>query len=254
MADKSIKGITIEIGGDTSPLSKALGEVNDKSKALQSELKAVDTLLKFDPGNVEAITKKQEILQKQLENSKEKLDILRQAQEKVEEAFHKGDMGEAEYRAFQNRVTYAEADVAKAEKAVKDFGDQCEKSGKDAKEAGDDSEKAGKQAKQSGDDAKNGGNGWQKFGELAKSAGKIAIAGVTAISAGAVAVGKGVWDMSQETAAATDAIDKQSQAIGLSREAYQEYDYILSQNGMDISALAGVSKTLTAQMDKVTEP
>lgn len=253
MASGNIKGITIEIGGNVAPLNKALASVNTESKNIQQELKAVNTLLKFDPSNTEALEKKQKLLQEALSVSKDKLDVLKQAQAQVEAQFKAGTMGEAEYKAFQNRVTYAEADVKKAEKAVDDFGKELEESGKEAKGAGENSEKAGKQAKQSGDDAKNGGNGWETFGKLASSAGKIAVAGVTAIGAGAAATGKAVWSMAQDTAAATDAIDKQSQAVGLSREAYQEYDYILSQNGMDITKLTGVSKTLTAQMDKVTE-
>lgn len=253
MADSVIKGITVEIGGDVTPLNKALSSVNAESKSIQQELKAVNTLLKFDPSNTEAIAQKQKLLADALENSKTKLNILKQAQAEVEAQFKAGTMGEAEYKAFQNRVTYAEADVKKAEKAVDDFGKECEQSGKDAKSAGEDSEKAGKKAKQSGEDAKQGGNGWEKFGSLAKNAAKVAVAGVTTIAAGATAAGKAVWDMVQNTAAATDTIDKQSQAVGLSRQAYQEYDYILSQNGMSIEKMAGVSKTLTAQMDKVTE-
>lgn len=197
-----LKGITIEIGGDVSPLNKALSSVNTTSRSLQSELKAVNSLLKFDPSDTEALAKKQKILQEQLENSKSKLDLLKQAQAQVEAQFKAGKMGETEYRDFQTRVLYAEADVRKAEKAVADFAEECKESGKEAKEAGEDvedagkdakeagesSEKAGKQAEKSGQDAKSGGSGWEKFGSLAASAGKIAIASVTAVS-GALAAG-----------------------------------------------------------------
>lgn len=252
MAD-NIKGITIEIGGDVSPLNKALGEVNKESRSIQNELKSVERLLKLDPSNTELVAQKQKLLGEAVEKAKEKLDFLRKAQEQVEQQFKNGDMGEAEYRAFQRQVISAEQAVKSAEDAQKKYGDECEQAGKDAKEAGESSEKAGKKAKQSGDDAKEGGGGWQKFGELAKTAGKVAVAGVAAVGAGAAATGKKIWDMAQDTAAATDAIDKQSQAIGLSREAYQEYDYILSQSGMDISAMTGVTKKLTQQMDAVTE-
>lgn len=254
MAD-TIKGITIEIGGDTAPLNKALADVNKESRSIQNELKAVEKLLKFDPSNTELIAQKQKLLADAVNSARSKLDALKQAQEEVNKKVASGeiDKGSAEYRALERQVIEAEQALKKAESAQSEFADECKDAGKNVKNAGDESEKAGKKAKSSGDDAKTGGSGWQKFGELAQKAGKIAVAGITAIGAGAAATGKAVWDMTQDTAAATDTIDKQSQAVGLSREAYQEYDYILSQNGMDIAALTGVSKTLTAQMDKVTE-
>jgi len=74
-----IKGITIEIGGDVSPLNKALASVNDESKSIQSQLRAVNELLKFDPSNAEAIVQKQRLLAEAAETSRKKLDILRQA-------------------------------------------------------------------------------------------------------------------------------------------------------------------------------
>ena len=58
----AIKGITVEIGGDTTKLGKALAEVNKSSKDLQNELKGVDRLLKFDPGNVTLLQQKQDLL------------------------------------------------------------------------------------------------------------------------------------------------------------------------------------------------
>lgn len=113
-----LKGITIEIAGDVTPLKKALDSINSQSKALQYELKAVNNLLKLDPSNTEVIAQKQKILQEQLENSKKKLETLKAAQADVEAQFNASKMGETEYRDFQARVLYAEADVKKAEKAV----------------------------------------------------------------------------------------------------------------------------------------
>ena len=59
MANSKIKGITIELGGDTTKLDKALSSVEKQSKDLQTELKGVNTLLKLDPSNVELLTQKQ---------------------------------------------------------------------------------------------------------------------------------------------------------------------------------------------------
>ena len=116
MADSVIKGITVEIGGDVTPLNKALSSVNAESKSIQQELKAVNTLLKFDPSNTEAIAQKQKLLADALENSKTKLNILKQAQAEVEAQFKAGTMGEAEYR--EEKVITVNKDTTILKKTV----------------------------------------------------------------------------------------------------------------------------------------
>ncbi len=88
MAGK-IKGITIEIGGDTAPLQKALQGVNKEASNSTKELRQIDKALKFDTNNVTLLTQKQEVLAKQVATTKEKLEILRQAQSQVEDQFQK---------------------------------------------------------------------------------------------------------------------------------------------------------------------
>lgn len=100
----NIKGIKIEIDGDTQPLQKALKGVNQESANATKELKQIDNALKFDTGNVTLLTQKQEVLQKQVGTTREKLETLRQAQSQVEEQFKKGDIGADQYRAFQREV------------------------------------------------------------------------------------------------------------------------------------------------------
>lgn len=100
----NIKGITIEIGGDTKPLDKALKGVNDSASKASKEIKEIDKALKFNPGNVVLLTQKQELLGKQVATNKEKLDTLRKAQAQVEAQFKSGDIGAEEYRAFQREV------------------------------------------------------------------------------------------------------------------------------------------------------
>lgn len=100
----NIKGIKIEIDGDTQPLQKALKGVNQESANATKELRQIDNALKFDTGNVTLLTQKQEVLQKQVGTTREKLETLRQAQSQVEEQFKKGDIGADQYRAFQREV------------------------------------------------------------------------------------------------------------------------------------------------------
>ena len=107
MAGK-IKGITIEIGGNVQPLNKALESVNKKSRDIQNELRQVDRLLKFNPGNTELLAQKQKLLGDQVANTREKLDRLKAAQAQVNEQFQKGEIGEEQYRAFQRELVKTE--------------------------------------------------------------------------------------------------------------------------------------------------
>lgn len=100
----NIKGIKIEIDGDTQPLQKSLKNVNKAATDASQELKQIDKALKFDTGNVTLLTQKQEVLQKQVATTKEKLETLRQAQSQVEQQFKNGDIGADQYRAFQREV------------------------------------------------------------------------------------------------------------------------------------------------------
>ena len=100
----NIKGIKIEIDGDTQPLQKALKNVNKAATDASQELRQIDKALKFDTGNVTLLTQKQEVLQKQVSTTKEKLETLRQAQSQVEQQFKNGDIGADKYRAFQREV------------------------------------------------------------------------------------------------------------------------------------------------------
>ncbi|HDR4865739.1 TPA: DUF2207 domain-containing protein [Bacillus cereus] len=106
-----IKGITIEIGGNTQPLQNALKDVNKQSDALAKELKDVERLLKFDPGNVEALAQKQQLLTQQIENTTQKLDKLKAAEQQVQAQFQNGKISEEQYRAFRREIEFTEGSL-----------------------------------------------------------------------------------------------------------------------------------------------
>ena len=99
-----IKGITVEIGGDTSGLEKSLSTVNNSIKKTQSQLRDVNNLLKLDPSNTILLAQKQELLQAAIGDTEKKLEALEQAQENVTKAFERGDLGKDQYMAFQREV------------------------------------------------------------------------------------------------------------------------------------------------------
>ena len=79
MADR-IKGITIEIGGDTTGLNKALSGTNKEIRNTQSQLKDVERLLKLDPSNTELLKQKQKLLAEAVEETGDKLEKLKTAE------------------------------------------------------------------------------------------------------------------------------------------------------------------------------
>lgn len=131
-----IKGITIEIAGNTQPLNKALEDVNKKTRDVQSELRQVERLLKLDPKNTDLLAQRQKLLADAVGNSKEKLDRLRQAQEQVNTQFAKGEISEEQYRHFQRQVINAEQELSKFEKQLKETGLTAEQVGQKLKDAG----------------------------------------------------------------------------------------------------------------------
>ena len=99
-----IKGITVEIGGDTSGLEKSLAAVNNSIKKTQSQLRDVNNLLKLDLSNTILLAQKQELLQSAIGDTEKKLEALEQAQEDVAKAFERGDLEKDQYMAFQREV------------------------------------------------------------------------------------------------------------------------------------------------------
>ena len=92
MAGNRIKGITVEIGGDTTKLQTALKGVNTEIRNTQSQLKDVEKLLKLDPGNTELIAQKQRgPLAQAVSETREKLETLKTAQQQADEALRERD-------------------------------------------------------------------------------------------------------------------------------------------------------------------
>lgn len=127
MADR-IKGITIEIGGDTTALSKALSGVNKEINSTQKQLRDVERLLKLDPGNVTLLEQRQRLLADSVEQTRQKLDSLKSAEKQVQQQFAQGKVSQAQYDALQREIVATEADLRKAEKAASNFQDEIAQS------------------------------------------------------------------------------------------------------------------------------
>jgi uncharacterized phage infection (PIP) family protein YhgE len=104
MAASRIKGITIEIGGDTTKLQTALKGVNTEIKSTQSQLKDVEKLLKLDPGNTELLAQKHKLLSDAVAETKEKLETLKTAAEQANTALSNGGFHRNSMTHFRGKL------------------------------------------------------------------------------------------------------------------------------------------------------
>lgn len=110
-----IKGITVEIGGDTTKLQTALKGVNGQIKNTQSALRDVEKLLKLDPHNTELLSQKQKLLTQAIGETKEKLATLKTAAEQANEQLQKGEITQEQYDALQREIVETEAELKRLE-------------------------------------------------------------------------------------------------------------------------------------------
>lgn len=142
MAKTKIGGITVEIGADTSDLSKKLKDVNSESKKTTAELKSIDAALKQAPNSVELWKQKQEALAKSVENSKKKLEALVSEQENLKKGLQDGTVTEEAYKAYQREIEITKGQIESAEKSLKEFTDTQNKSTKAVEEGTKEAEKS----------------------------------------------------------------------------------------------------------------
>lgn len=125
MADR-IKGITVEIGGDTTGLKKALEGVNKSIRDTQSQLKDVNKLLKLDPSNTELLSQKQKLLKDAVSDTTKKLDALQEAQRQAKEQLEKGTLGQDKYNALAREVIETEQNLKSLKEAQHQTSEQLE--------------------------------------------------------------------------------------------------------------------------------
>ncbi len=240
-----IKGIIVEIGGDTVGLQKALKDVNDKAKNVSSEMREVEKALKLDPTNTELLAQKHTLLSKQVEIAKEKLSALKDVQKQVEQQFKNGDIGEEQYRAFQREVALAESNVKRLDGQLEEVEKTMNTTSESTEELSKDLDNAGKTTKDLGENVEQSESKLSKFGDVAKKVGQAAANIFAALGKAAIDTGKKIWEMSNEVAAAGDSIDKTSQKIGISAESYQEWGYVFERCGANVDNLQAGMKTLS---------
>ena len=142
-----IKGITVEIGGDTTGLDKALKGVNSTIRTTQSSLKDVNKLLKLDPTNTNLVTQKQKLLKDAVNATKEKLEALKTAQEQARQQLEEGTLGQDKYDALQREIIETEEELRRLQQEAETTSSvlsQINEAGKKIEKVGDTITGAGK--------------------------------------------------------------------------------------------------------------
>lgn len=221
----TIKGLSIEIGGDTTLLQKSMSDVNKSSRDLKAELKDVEKLLKLDPTNTELVAQKQKILSDSVATTSSKLEQLKEAEVQVQKQFKKGEATEEQFRALQREIVKTEQELEGLEKSSKDFGASISK------------------------ELKKAGDSMQEFGGKVEGAGKK-FAPISAIAGGALA---GIVGLGVKAAASADDIVTLSTQTGLSTDQIQKFQYATELIDVPLETLTGSMAKLTKNMGAAQE-
>lgn len=150
MADK-VKGIEVQIGGDTTPFARSLKTLNSEIRGTQDRLKAVNQALKLDPKNTDLLKQKQKLLADQIGTTKEKLDKLKQSQQELSAKYEAGEIDKGKFDQMTAKVEKAEAQLksleAEAENVRQNLGNAATHIGDSMQTAGEKIEDVGQKLK-----------------------------------------------------------------------------------------------------------
>lgn len=220
----TLKGVTVQIGGDTTKLGEAIQKARKSASSLSGELRGVESLLKFDPTNTVLLAQKQGILAESIAGAKDKLKMLIAAQESMSRQLADGKISPEQYRDFEREIESTRQQLTRLEAAAFGTDDAVADVGDAAREAGEKAEKAS--------------GGWTVL------KGTLADLAASAIKTAASAISDTAQEMITGAAEYGDTIDKMSQKMGMSSDAYQEWDFVLQHCGASIESLKPAMKTL----------
>lgn len=214
MAGNRIKGITIEVGGDTTKLQSALKGVDKQLSVTQANLKDINNLLKLNPGNVELLTQKHKNLKEAISLTKDRLNELKEAQSGIEK-------GSAEWDAIQREIIDTEGKLKGLQVEMRNFGSV-----------------SAQQLKAVG-------------GKLQEAGGKIEDVGrkLSGISGGAAAVGGALVKLGYDAVRSADDLNTLSKQTGISTDELQKMQYASDLIDVSLDDITGALRKMKGKMD-----
>ena len=218
MASTKVRGITIELGADTSGLSKALKGINTEIGKTQKDLKDVERLLKLDPTNTELLAQKQKLLSDRVEETKTKIDALKQAQASIDISTEEG---QRQYDALTREIISCENELRNAEQEANSFNSTMKKVS----------------------DAT--GNMSNKFGDLADKTRGLSLA-----AAGALA---GMAGLAVKAGKDADELNTLAKQTGIATDELQKMQYASDLIDVDVDTITGSLRKMKKNLDSNTE-
>lgn len=214
-----VRGVTIEIGGDVSELSKALKGVNSDISKTQKELKDVEKLLKLDPSNTELLRQKHELLGKQVADTKTKLETLKKAEEELNK--NGVDKHSDQYRALEREIVSTEHSMRELEAAAAASNVTLTKVS-------------------------------QTFGKISDASGKVAQAtkGISTAAGGALA---GIAGLAYKSVQAADDLNTLAKQTGLSTAELQKMQYASDLIDVSVDSITGAMTKMKKNMTSTSK-
>lgn len=215
MADR-IKGITVEIGGDTKGLRDALSGVNKEINSTQSQLRDVERLLKLDPTNTQLLEQKQRLLSEAVEGTRTKLSALKDAEAQAQQQFAQGKISQEQYEGLQREIIATENSLKDLERQAANSNETLSKISEAADQVA---------------------SGASKVASATKGLSTAAAGGVAALGALAVKAGLAADDL--------NTLAKQS---GFSTEQIQQWQYAADRIDVSVEDIVGAAKKMKKNM------
>lgn len=235
MANTKIRGITIEISADTEPLVQDFKKVTGSLKDTDKYLKDINSLLKFNPQDVQLLGEKQKTLNTAIEQTQTQLEKLRGIYEKLPQ----GDNGELteEQKKLQQEITLTEGKLGKYKKQLEDTTKQLDEMGKETDEVGKEMDDRGKSA--------------QTFGDILKA--NLTADAIKRVGQAVLNVGKEIFNLGKESRAYADNVMQMSTQFGLSTDKIQEFQYMAELTDTSLETITGSMTKLTKNMQTASK-
>lgn len=248
MAGNKIVGITIDIEGKTSGLTKSLQEANSAISKTSSALKDVNKALELDPTNVELLAQKEQLLNTQIEQTNNKLEIMQQVATDANAALERGDISQEQYASLT-------AEISRTNSELGSLNEQADENAQAMQDIEDGVDGAADEMDELGDASEETGKGLETLKVTAEAVGAAMAAAFAAAVSAAKEVGQALIDSTMETAAFADEMMTMSSKTGLSTDTLQELTYAAELLDVDVGTVTGsmtkMEKSMGSAADKI---
>lgn len=259
MASNRIVGITIDIEGKNDGLTKSLQQVQKESQATSSALKSIDSALKevTDEGQrIELLSQKEELLTKQIEQTNEKLEIMRQVAADAAKGLEDGTVSKEQYAILTSEIAKTEQTLEQLGAAASETSNEL--SGIDSGDldsVGDDAETAADGLEDVQEESEETNRSFDALGKGAAAVGAAMVAATAAMVDALKEIGGALIDCTMDAANYADEIATMSEVTGISTETLQELTYASELMDVSVDTITGsmtkMEKSMGSAADKV---